>query len=529
MGTIRDDLMRQGALGGASGDAIDCAETHISWVFLTRNEAWKVKKPVDLGFLDFRTLAARRRACEAEVVLNRRLAEGVYVGVVPVRVGADGQHAVGIDGEIVDWAVRMRRMPDDWRADVRLARGDFSPETVDAVATRVALFHAQAAHDDEIASFGHASAIRESVLENFTQTREEMKEYLTSEEASELERWQTSFLDRHVALFDERVHAGRIREGHGDLRLEHLYLDSAGSLTILDCIEFNERFRCIDVCADLAFLSMDLAWHGRVDLAERLLDAYAREADDYGVFAVIDFYESYRAHVRAKIATFLHADEALSWELRARARGDARRYFMLALSATRRALLPPVLVAVGGVIASGKSTVAEWIASQLGAPVIDADRTRKHLLGVEPTHHVNEAAWAGAYDPAFTERVYREVLRRAEIVLASGRPVVIDASFRSLSMRHEARAVAGRLGVPFRLVECRAPASMCRVRLEQRAKGESVSDGRLAVFDQFVARFEAMDELQEGEHLVLDTSLSREATFSSLRQALELWPRGLVA
>jgi aminoglycoside phosphotransferase family enzyme/predicted kinase len=529
MGGIRDDLIRPGVLSRSSGPPVVCVETHISWVFLSDTEAWKVKKPVDLGFLDFRSLAARKRACEAEVVLNRRLARDVYIGVAPILLGADGRHRVERPGEIVDWAVRMRRLPDASRADCRLARGALSPEDVDAIAIRLARFHADAAHDARIATFGRPLAIAESIYENFAQTRFAVKEHLPEEQSAELERWQTEFLGGHRTLFENRIRNGRIREGHGDLRLEHVYIDESGGLTILDCIEFNERFRFIDVCADVAFLSMDLAWHGRVDLAERLLGAYAREADDYDLFSVIDFYESYRAYVRAKISTFIQADSTLPWEVRARAAEDARRYFLLALSADRRAVVAPALVAVGGVIASGKSTVATWVASELGAPIVDADRTRKHMLGVEPTRHVNDPAWAGAYDPAFTERVYREVLRRAEVVLASGRPVVIDASFRSASMRRDAEALAEKLGVPFKLIECRAPSAICRARLEQRAKGESVSDGRLAVFDQFVARFEPMVELSATEHLVLDTSLPQDASHAAVKQSLELWPQGLVA
>jgi aminoglycoside phosphotransferase family enzyme/predicted kinase len=498
-------------------------------VFLTATEVWKVKKPVDLGFLDFRTLAARKRACEAEVQLNRRLAEGVYLGVVPVVLGADGRHRVEGDGETVDWAVRMRRLPDAWRADDRLVRSDISPEAMDAIATHLARFHAETSHDATVASFGHPAAIRESIVENFAQARQVVSDYLSPEQAFDLERWQMSFLAGHDALFNERVRAGRIRDGHGDLRLEHVYLDEAGELTILDCIEFNERFRFIDVCADIAFLSMDLAWHGRVDLAERFLGTYAREADDYDLFSVIDFYESYRAYVRAKIATLLQTNAALPWDVRTRAASEARRYFLLALAASRRPVVVPTLVAVGGIIASGKSTVAQWIASEISAPVVDADRTRKHMLGIEPTTHVNNEAWTGAYDPAFTERVYREVLRRAEVVLASGRSVVIDASFRSQTMRQEVRALATRLQVPLKFVECRAPASTCRARLEQRATSETVSDGRLGVFDEFVRRFEAMVELDASEHLVVDTSLPRETTLSALRQALVPWPRGLVA
>jgi aminoglycoside phosphotransferase family enzyme/predicted kinase len=529
VGRIQEDLLCDGALPSAQGEPTVCVETHISWVFLTSTEAWKVKKPVDLGFLNFRTLEARKRACEAEILLNRRLTQDVYLEVVPVRLGENGRHGIRGEGETVDWAVRMRRLPDAWRADIRLARGELSTEAVDAIAARLASFHAEAAHDAKISSFGRPSAIAESIRENFAQTRTTIHDYLSTDEASSLERWQTTFLVGHTPLFEQRMQGERIRDGQGDLRLEHVYIDASGKLTILDCIEFNERFRFIDVCADLAFLSMDLAWHGRVDLAERLLSRYAREADDYDLFSVVDFYESYRACVRAKISTFVTEDATLPRDVRTRAAEDARRYFLLALSASQRGVMDPALVAVGGVIASGKSTVAECIARELGAPIVDADRARKHMVGVEPTVRLNEAPWTGAYDRSLTERVYREVLRRAEVVLASGRPVVIDASFRSRAMRHEARALAARMQVPFKLVECRAPEATCRARLEERAKGDSVSDGRLAIFDEFVARFEAVVELEPREHLVLETSLPREETLSSLRQALALWPRGLVA
>jgi predicted kinase len=322
------------------------------------------------------------------------------------------------------------------------------------------------------------------------------------------------------------MRTGRICEGHGDLRLEHVYLDPAGRITVLDCIEFNERFRFIDTCADVAFLAMDLAWHGRVDLAERFLATYAREADDYDLYSLVDFYESYRAHVRAKIATLLAKSADLPWDIRRRSAEEARRYFLLAVASGRRALPPPALVAVGGVIASGKSTVAAWIAGEIGGVVVDADRTRKHMLGVEPTEHVNDAAWAGAYDPAVTARVYREMLRRAEVVLSSGRPVVIDASFRSRSMRDDARSLAARIGVPWKLVECRANAAVCRERLDERARGVSVSDGRVEVWSSFVEKFEAMEG--EVDHIVVDTSLPFESTRAVLGEALASWPRGLV-
>jgi aminoglycoside phosphotransferase family enzyme/predicted kinase len=527
--TLRDDLMRAGALPPGKAPT-ECRETHISWVFLTDSEAWKVKKPVDLGFLDFRTLASRKAACEAEVNLNARLAPGVYLGVFPIRRGADGAHHAALgEGEIVDWAVRMKRLPDARRADILLSRGHLEPAVVDRLAVHIARFHEKANCSPEIERYGAPASVEESVRENFSQTRAAIGNYLSAKQALEIERWQTDFLLDHASLFEERARAGRVRDGHGDLRLEHVYVGPGDEFTVLDCIEFNERFRFADVCSDLAFLSMDLAWNHRVDLAERLLARYAREANDHDLYSVVDFYESYRAYVRGKISTMLAEEASVPEEVRARAAHEARRYFLLALSADRRSLLAPSLVAVGGWIASGKSTVADWLSAELGAPIVDADRTRKHMLGMRATDHAEDDAWKGAYDPSFTEDVYAEVLRRASVVLASGRPVIVDASFRSVHLRQATRSLAEKHGVPFQFIECRATADTCRARLAERARGETVSDGRLAVFDQFSSRFEPVTDLPPAQHVVIDTEQPPEAVHAAVRRSISTWPRGLVA
>jgi aminoglycoside phosphotransferase family enzyme/predicted kinase len=529
MGNLKDDLRRASAYAATGVERIDFAETHISLVFLVGDDVYKVKKPVCLGFLDFRTLEQRRRACEAEVSLNRRLAPGIYRGVVPVRRRADGTHHLLSDGEVVDWAVHMVRLPDERRADRLVARGSLDGPTVERVAAHLARFHASARSDAETASFGLPEAIAVSVRENFAQTRDVVGRHLDPAQADEIERWQLAFLRDRDALFRARVRAGRVRDGHGDLRLEHLYVGDDGSLTIIDCIEFNDRFRYADVCADLAFLSMDLAWHGRVDLAERLLAAYARETGDYDLYALVDFYESYRAYVRAKVATMLAADASADLETRARAGAEARRYFLLALSAERRSLVGPAVVAVGGVIASGKSTIATRLGESLGAPVIEADRTRKQMLGIPPTQAIDEASFRGAYDPAFTDRVYDEVLRRADVVVSSGRPVVLDASFRSVDMRRRARSLATAHGVPFRFVECRATRDVCLARLSARERDRGISDGRGAIFDDFCARWEPVAELSADEHVVLDTSRPLAESLAAVEAHVETWPRGLVS
>jgi uncharacterized protein len=529
---LPDDLLRPEAYPPPTPGAVELRATHVSWAFLTEAEVYKVKKPVDLGFLSFSTIDARRRACEAEVVLNGRLAAGVYLGVVPVRRGPDGRLHFHEEGELVDWAVRMLRLPDDHRADVRLAHGQLDGTAIDAIAEHLASFHARCLSDAAIREHGSVATIHGNVRENFAQTKDAIARVVSSEHAREIERYQLGFLAANEALFERRRLEGFVRDGHGDLRLEHIYLEESpeegDGITVLDCIEFSERFRCADVAADLAFLSMDLAAHGRVDLAERLLASYARASNDFDLYTLVDFYESYRAYVRGKVAMML-AETSPDAALREQAEADARRHFLLALSAERRALLPPVVVAVGGVIASGKSTVADALAGRLGAPVIDADRTRKAMLGVGAREAVHVGAFEGPYDPKVTGAVYDEIARRGSVVLASGRPVVLDASFRTADLRRRARDLAERHGVPFLFVECRAPEEVCIARLAERERAGSVSDGRREIFRDFVARVEPVAELAPEEHLVLDTSQPLEASLASVGDRVRTWPDGLVA
>jgi aminoglycoside phosphotransferase family enzyme/predicted kinase len=503
-------------------------ETHISWAFLRAEEVLKVKKPVDLGFLDYRDPERRRGYCEAEVELNRRLAPDVYLDVVPIVRDSRGVHHAGVPGDVgaVDWAVRMRRLPDACRADQLLAAGTLGVRAIDRLAARLVEFHAACATDETMARFGLPDTIAVNVGENFEQTRGTVLEHLRREEAVEIERRQLEFLRKSDPLLRARAAGGRVRDGHGDLRLEHVYFDAdgPGSIHVLDCIEFNARFRYADVAADVAFLSMDLASHGRVDLAERLLARYALESNDYELYRVIDFYEGYRAYVRAKIAAMIAAAAPPGSPAGERAREEARRHFVLALATARPPLQPPTLIAVGGLIATGKTTVADRIACAIGAAVVEADRTRKHLLGVAPTHEVHEAAWRGAYDPTFTDRVYDDLLRRGADVLASSRPVVIDASFRSRAHRAAARAFARAHGVTFRFVECRAGRDVCLDRLRERTPGSTASDGRLEIFDAFAAEADPVDELAADEHVVLDTTRPIAEVSADLLQALGPWP-----
>lgn len=394
---------------------------------------------------------------------------------------------------------------------------------IEHIATRLVEFHAHARSDDETAQFGTIEAVGKNVVENFAQTRESIAAYLKPGQADEIERWQTSFLHDNADLFNRRIVDGRVRDGHGDLRLEHVYLEG-DHVSILDCIEFNERFRYADVAADIAFLSMDLAWHGRVDLAEVFLATYAREANDYDLYPLSDFYESYRAYVRGKVASLLANDPSAPWPARERAAAEARRYYLLALATERRSLVSQHVVAVGGLMGSGKSTVARQIGFEMAAPIVDTDRTRKWLLGVNATDPLVSARWAGAYAPDTTERVYEEVLRRAAAVLRSGRPVIVDASFRSRAHRDGVRDLARQHGVPFAFVECTAPQSLRAARLRAREGRTTVSDGRLDIDEDFRASWEPAREIPADEHIVLNTAAPVDGNVATLRASLAMWP-----
>lgn len=516
MGTLLQDLHAAGT---------DMVETHASWVLLRDDAVWKLKKPVDLGFLDFTTPERRKAACDAEIALNRRLAPAVYRGVVPITVDAAGHHAFGGTGRVVDYAVKMARLADAQRADLLLERGELGRAHIETLARTLAEFHERMETNERIASFGSPDRILANVRENFSQTQSTLHCYLLPEQARELEAHQVGFVEQHRELFVGRMIAGRVRDGHGDLRLEHVYLQPEP--VIIDCIEFNERFRYGDVCSDIAFLSMDLARAGRVDLSERLLADYATAADDFDLYRLVDFYEGYRAFVRGKVASFLAEDSAAPAATRERARQLARRHYLLALATCRKTMTRPLLLAVGGIIGSGKSTVASGLGDALTAPIVATDHTRKHWLGVSPTTSLRESEWPGAYSPQMSERIYGEVLRRAAGVLDSGRPVIIDGSFRSREQRGRARLLARELRVPFLFVECRASSEDCRARLRRREEQAHVSDARIDLLDEFARRFEPVEELGPQEHIVVDTSRSSVAeTLREVAERLPAWPAG---
>ena len=294
--SLLDDLRRPEAYPDPRPSAVTLVTTHISWVFLTDREVWKLKRPVDYGFVDYTTVERRRQFCEDEVRLNRRLAPDVYLGVVAVRLGPAG-HWFGPDGEIVDYAVRMRRLPDDRSMEALLRRGALTGEHLQRLASRLARFFTAAAPVPEA---GAIEAIRGPVTENFVEVEPFVGRFVSREVLDAVRDWQLGTLERESARFEERVRQGRIRDGHGDLRLEHVYFE-AGEPIAIDCVEFSSRLRSGDAAGDVAFLAMELAARSRRDLGERFLAEFARESDDLGEEAL--------AEVPARPRSQLHREE----------------------------------------------------------------------------------------------------------------------------------------------------------------------------------------------------------------------------
>ena len=453
-------------------------QTHISTVLIGADRVLKLKKPVSFGFLDFTTLEQRRDACEAEAHLNERTAPGVTLGVRRLTAAGGGPGGDGGvlevegSGALVDYAVEMQRLPDERRMASLLQRGELTTEHVDQVAEWLAGFHAAS---PRCAPYGSPEAVSALIEENFEQTPG-ADASMGPEQATRAREFQRELIAS--GWVQRRLEAGRVRDGHGDLRLDHVYLLGdlgAPRIVAIDGIEFSPRYRCADVASDLAFLAMELLLHGASALSERLIARWALQSGDWEVYGVVDRYMAYRAWVRAKIRG-LQGDE----------RAAHQRYELAHRIATRQR--SRVLVAVGGPIASGKSTLADALSFALEAPVIDADRTRKQLAGVEPEVSLGSEPFAGAYTEAATEVVYAELARRAALVLDSGRTVVLDASFRSEAVRRYALQAAFAAGVACPFVLCSVPIPLLRQRLEARTGG--ASDARAPLLDDFLARYE---------------------------------------
>ncbi|MCS6803431.1 MAG: AAA family ATPase [Chloroflexota bacterium] len=476
-------------------------QTHASVVFLAGDRAYKLKKPVNFGFLDYSTLARRRVMCLREVRLNQRLAPDVYLGVRPV-VERDGVIALGGTGQLVDWLVEMRRLPDERCLRHLVVERQVGEEEIRAIARRLAAFYAAPATARGAARYGSIAAIRGNAEENFRQIVPFVGTALSAAAYEEIVATGRALLRERHAIFEARRAAGKVRDGHGDLRCEHVYL--LPEIAVVDCIEFNQRFRFGDQAGDLAFLAMDLEAHGRPDLAGALVAEFERAAED-DLSGVLDFFVAYRACVRGKVAALRAAEPEVGDEERSWALVEAARFFALARRVGRGDRAPR-LIMICGLTGVGKSVLAQAVGRILGARVFEADETRKRLAGLEPTAHRDDALDDGLYAPAMNARVYAALLEGAAAELAAGRTAILDATYRRRADRAAAVALARKFGARLVVVECVADDATCLARIARRREDPGRhSDSRAEIYFAQRAAFEPLDELPD--RLTIDTRL----------------------
>jgi len=485
---------------------IEKRETHISIVFLTGQYVYKIKKPVDLGFLDFTTLEKRRYFCQQEVDLNRRLAPDVYLGVIPITADKNCYLLAG-PGEAVEYAVKMRQLPDDLSMRKLLRRGKVNEIQIRQLARTLAAFYRQAAVDDTKIAIGSWDTVCANCEENFNQTEMFTDSFLDERMFQIIRRATRSFLQKHRDLFDDRIAKGKICDCHGDLRVGHVYFEEDG-IKIIDCVEFNDRFRYADSACDLAFLAMDLDFEGFPEIEQQLLQSFSRQADDNDVFVLIDFYKCYRAFVRVKVNCLRLDAGGLGDYDRNRLLRETQTYLELAYRYALN-ISHPTLWIIGGIIGSGKSTIAKQLGVCLKARVLQSDVIRKDLFGLEPDTPADVAFGEGLYSKEKTGLAYGKLLMLAQEELKKGDSVIMDATFSSLRYRREARCLADSLDANFVIIECVADWPVIRRRLLSRETGRSVSDARLHHLKKFRDAFEPLTE--EEQHYTIRLNTERPA------------------
>jgi aminoglycoside phosphotransferase family enzyme/predicted kinase len=495
-------LLRPEAYGHPA-DPIRLSETHISWVIRAGDFAYKLKKPVNFGFLDFSTPERRLHFCNEELRLNRRYAPDLYLDVEPV-AGPPERPRMGGTGPVLDHAVRMRAFDDTQLFD-RLARTDrLLPEHLDRVAAILAEFHGSAAKAGPDDSRGLPEKQRQAAELNFDRMGPLLETAEDRAKLAQVDGWTRAEFACREGLMAERKAGGFVRECHGDLHLGNIVLIEERP-TLFDGIEFNEDLRWIDVLSEAAFLAMDLEAHGAPRLASRFLNGYLEWTGDYGGLPLLDWFKVYRALVRAKV-TLITRSQIDAAGQRAELLARARRYLDYALDCTRPR--PATLVITHGLSGSGKSRLSECLAERLPAFRLRSDLERKRLAGLPETGTALPAA--ELYGPASTAATYRYLADTTETLLRAGHSVIVDATFLKKQYRYEHRQRAERCRAGFSILDCRAPAEVLRARVRARAAlGGDPSDADEAVLLRQIEGEEPLTADEEALVLSVDTAAER--------------------
>ena len=500
-------------------ESVVVRQTHISAVFLGDDTVYKVKKPVKLPFLDFSNVELRHHFCEEEARINRPWAPDVYLGVVPVTREATGFRFEG-NGPVVDWAVKMRRLPESATLRSRLNDGLLEPLQLERVARRIATIHRQAviAAGDEATT---AECIfRRRLNENWEFARDLKFDVIQPEVLQRLQKLSSDWLSRHDNTLRQRAERGKIRDVHGDLRLEHVFFfpdqSPPGDILILDGIEFDPSLRRIDLTADVAFLAMELSFLGRRDLATVFTEAYFSEFGDDSGKSLLPLFAAYRSAVRAKVAAILCGESEIPQPDRDRALVRSRAHWLWCLSELEEPYRRPALVMVSGLPGTGKSTLSRMLGATAHFEVLRSDVVRKELYSAT----VGRGDLEALYSAECTQRVYGECLYRARQRLLTGGRIIVDATFQTELQRQSFLQMAIDSGARVAWLECTAPEDVTRQRLDAR-QGDA-SDADWSVYQIVHARWESPSEFTGRFHSSIESGSSSADAMNSAQDVIKM-------
>lgn len=497
-------------------EPIALLQTHVSYVFLTGEFVYKLKKPVNFGFLDYSTPEKRRDCCDRELELNRRSAADLYLEVVAIAPNGSANDpesfalTVADDPAAVDYAVKMRQFPQENLLSAAFERGEVTEATVIDLARVVAAFHKNAPTDDYIASFGAPERVKLAFDENFAQTEGYIGGPQTQEQFDATKAWTETFFEQHGDLLRDRAAGGYVRNCHGDLHLGNI-CHWQGRLMLFDCIEFNEPFRFVDVMYDVAFTMMDLEARGRADLANAFLNEYCERTEDWDGLRVLPLYLSRQTYVRAKVTSFLLNDPAIPQADRDRAATVAANYYRQAADYCRDRA--GHLWVMSGLSGSGKSTVAQHIARRHGGVRLRSDAVRKHLGGVP----LDEKGPQSLYSADMTAQTYGKLTDLGLTLAQAGYDVILDAKYDRVALRQPVLTGADQATLPVTIVHCDAPLEVLRDRLGQR-QGD-IADATADLLDAQAAAAEPFSAAEATRVFTVDTTQSLGPQLEALAAA----------
>jgi len=479
-------------------------QTHISYVFIADNLVYKIKKPVNFGFLDFTTLEKRKYFCEREVELNRRLSPEIYLGVVPV-TEEKGIYKFEGRGKVVEYAVKMKKLPEDGMMKDLLQEGKITGRHIDLIVNTLVPFYKSALTGETVNKYGSIETISYNTNENFEQTKNFIGIALTEEKYNYIVNYNNSFIKEKRELFEKRVKEGFIRDGHGDLYSANICFNNLKKVYIFDCIEFNERFRCGDVCCDISFLAMDLDYHRYRKFSDYFIESYIKKSKDRDLYELLNFYKCYRAYVRGKIGCFTYNSSEISEKERNKALESAKKYFDLAYYYAGGI---PKIVVFFGLSGTGKTFLSKNVLKRMPAVYLASDIVRKKLLNLDPSKHYYADFEKGIYSPEITLKTYQNMVEKAVEEVSYGRDVILDATFRDKKYRDLLREKLKDVRAKICWIWCKAEDDVVKERILKRKAENTCSDALWDIYLSQKQKFEPPEDC--APLLVLDTSESLE-------------------